>query len=215
MRYIRMVDEGYHARGDDWGDPTYWLEVNADGHAERELQEYPNGNVLSYDRTHDEDLYGGLALMVIDGPDDWVAEYEITQSEFEAKWRAHVPLNRGADQGLKSEVMKHVSLWDRQVVTVTETVGWLVDWFAFAVHDFLDARPAVAEALNSVPAPLIAGMAHRLAGCRRSGGGWHWPPGGPGLPNPGPQVPWRVADPAEAEALEVLVGWLRDRAGNG
>jgi hypothetical protein len=57
-------------------------------------------------------------------------------------------------------------------------------------------------------------MTERLAGCRLTGGGWHWPPAGPGLPNPGPPGPWGIAGQAEAEALEVLAGWLRERAGS-
>lgn len=115
---------------------------------------------------------------------------------------------------LKSDVAKRVSLWDRQVVTATETVGWLLDQFAFAVLDFPDARPAVAEVLDALPAALIFGMAERLGDGRRPRGGWHWPPAGPGLPNPAPQVPRGVvARPAEADALDVLADWLRDRAG--
>jgi hypothetical protein len=96
MRYFSIVSEGYHHPGDNWGDPTYWLEVNADGHAERQLAEYPNGNVLSYDRTHSEDQYDALGIMVIDGDDDWWAPYEITCDAFEAKWRTHAPMNRQA-----------------------------------------------------------------------------------------------------------------------
>jgi hypothetical protein len=98
MRYLRKVDEGYHAPGKSWGDPTYWLEVNADGNAERQLEEYPNGNVLSYDRSHVEDDYGALGIMVIDGDEGWWEPYEITQVEFEVKWRAHTPMNRRAEQ---------------------------------------------------------------------------------------------------------------------
>ena len=52
MRYYRITDEGYHDPDDDWGDPTYWLEINEAGDAERQLEIYPNGNVLIYDRTH-------------------------------------------------------------------------------------------------------------------------------------------------------------------
>src|SRR5581483_4316726 len=88
--------------------------------------------------------------------------------------------------------------------------GWLLDRFALAVQDFPGARPTVAEALDEVPASLISGMAERLAGCRSTGGGWHWPPTGPALLNPG-QGLWGVANSAEAEALDVLSGWLRER----
>jgi hypothetical protein len=98
MRYFRRTDEGHHARGVNWGgDPTYWLEVNERGDAERELQVYPNGNVLRYDRAHPRDEYGGLAVMVVDGDEVvWVA-YEVTREEFEEQWRAHAPPNRGAE----------------------------------------------------------------------------------------------------------------------
>ncbi len=100
MRYFRITDEGYHARGVNWGgDPTYWLEVNVRGDAERELQVYPNGNVLRYDRAHEKDEYGALSIMVIDGDEAFWAPYEITQDEFEEQWRAHPPLNRGAEPG--------------------------------------------------------------------------------------------------------------------
>jgi hypothetical protein len=85
MRYFRIKDEGHHLA--DWGgDPTYWLEVNARGDAERELAVYPNGNVLLYDRAHQKDEYGALSIMVIDGNDEWWAPYEITKHEFEEQW---------------------------------------------------------------------------------------------------------------------------------
>ena len=116
---------------------------------------------------------------------------------------------------LKSDVARVVSLWQREAVTATETVGWLLDHFAFVVRDFPDARSAVAEALAIVPAPLLTGMADRLAKCRLVEGRWHWPPGGSGLPTPGNDQPWGMAGPTEADALDVLGGWLRDRSGNG
>jgi hypothetical protein len=100
MRYFRITDEGYHARGVNWGgDPTYWLEVNDRGDAERELQMYPNGNALCYDRAHAQDEYGALSAMVIDGDAGWWAGYEIDKNDFEEQWRAHSPFNRGAEPG--------------------------------------------------------------------------------------------------------------------
>ena len=85
MRYFRIKDEGHHLA--DWGgDPTYWLEVNERGDAERELAVYPNGNVLRYDRAHEKDEYGALSMMVIDGNDEWWAPYEITKDKFEEQW---------------------------------------------------------------------------------------------------------------------------------
>ena len=94
MRYFKITDEGYHLQ--NWGgDPVYWLEVNGQGHAERQLEKYPNGNVLSYDRTHLEDEYGALAILVIDGDPGFWAPHEITRDEFEHEWRCHCPMNRG------------------------------------------------------------------------------------------------------------------------
>jgi hypothetical protein len=116
---------------------------------------------------------------------------------------------------LKTDVTKRVNLWERQVVTNTETVSWLLDRFAFAVHDFPDSHPAVAEVLAAVPARLIAGMAKRLADCRRTGGGWHWPPAGKGLPTPGPTGPWQAAGPAEAAALDILDNWVAELVASG
>jgi hypothetical protein len=58
MRYFRRVGEGYHAPGVDWGgDPIEWLEVNEHGDAERQLDVYPNGTVLRYDRAYPGDEY--------------------------------------------------------------------------------------------------------------------------------------------------------------
>ena len=94
LRYFRVVDEGYHS-GEYWGEPTYWLEINDRGDAERELQVYPNGNVLRYDRQHDADDYGGLDIMVIDGDEDVWAPHEITKDEFEEQWRTHTRFVRG------------------------------------------------------------------------------------------------------------------------
>src|SRR5579872_6379534 len=95
MRYFRITSESYHAGGVNWGgDPTYWLEVNDLGDADRELQVYPNGRVLRYDRAHNRDEFGALSVMVIDGDEEFWAHYEITRDEFEERWRAHAPLNR-------------------------------------------------------------------------------------------------------------------------
>jgi hypothetical protein len=93
VTHFKIVDEGN--RSTEWGgDPTYWLEVNDDGHAERQIEQYPNGNVISYDRMHDQDEFGALAIMVVDGDETFWRSYEITKDEFENEWRTHLPLNR-------------------------------------------------------------------------------------------------------------------------
>ena len=92
MRYFKITDEGIHK---DWGGtPTYWLEVNESGDAERQIEKYPNGNIISYDKAHPEDIHGALSVMVLDGDLGFWVSYEITKDEFEYEWRIHSPLNR-------------------------------------------------------------------------------------------------------------------------
>jgi hypothetical protein len=93
VTHFKIVDEGN--RSTEWGgDPTYWLEVNDDGHAERQIEQYPNGNVISYDKIQARDEYGALAIMVVDGDETFWRPYQITKDEFENEWHTHVPLNR-------------------------------------------------------------------------------------------------------------------------
>jgi hypothetical protein len=113
---------------------------------------------------------------------------------------------------LKPFVARRVSFFEREMVTAVETSGVLLDRFAFALLDFPSEQPAVNEVLDAVPPVLISGMSARLTRCRIANGGWHWPPGGMGIPNPGPTPPWGVADSTEADALDALAGWLQARA---
>src|SRR5688572_19371150 len=77
VTHFKIVDEGN--RSTEWGgDPTYWLEVNDDGHAERQIEQYPNGNVISYDKIQARDEYGALAIMVVDGDETFWRPYQIT-----------------------------------------------------------------------------------------------------------------------------------------
>ena len=64
---------------------------------------------------------------------------------------------------LAADVARRVSQWDRQVVTSTETVGWLLDRFAFALEDFPAAWSDIAKRMESIPAPLLKDMAVSLA----------------------------------------------------
>jgi hypothetical protein len=88
MRYYRKVDEGPE-QVEAGGDPTYYLEVNERGDAERQVMIYPNGLVRAYDRDHPEDEHGALAIMVVDGGDAWWQPYVVTREEFEDVWRVH------------------------------------------------------------------------------------------------------------------------------
>jgi len=88
MRYYRKVDDGCESV-EGGGDPTYYLEVNDRGDAEREVIIYPNGLVRAYDRDHPEDDHDALAMMVVDGDDDWWRPYSISHEEFEDAWHTH------------------------------------------------------------------------------------------------------------------------------
>lgn len=94
MRYYSKIDEGHLDPEDSGGYPTYWLEINAAGDANRQLIVYPNGKVFSYDELHLQDQFGALAIMVIDGDENWWEPYQITKKEFMDKWNSHLPLNR-------------------------------------------------------------------------------------------------------------------------
>lgn len=76
-RYFKIQGESQHY--DDWGgDPTYWFEINDHGDAIRQIEEYPNGNTLSYDSLHEKDDLGGLCIMVVERGDLFWNEYEIS-----------------------------------------------------------------------------------------------------------------------------------------
>ena len=91
-------------------------------------------------------------------------------------------------ESLNKEIARRVALWHRQLVTVNETAGCLLDHFAFATKDFPDGWPTIVDVLNTVPEPLVAEMWERLTYCRNALGSWRWPPAGMGLPTPGPAV---------------------------
>jgi predicted double-glycine peptidase len=80
----------------DWGrEPTFWLEVNMDGDAVRQVVIFPNGNVLKYDLFHQIDEYDALQQMVVDGDEEWWKEYIISRDEFEQIWNTHTSINYG------------------------------------------------------------------------------------------------------------------------
>lgn len=91
MRYVRREDEGHPSLG---GTAVYWVEVNQEGHAERQIAFHASGKVVSYDRTHTDDKFGALAVMVIDGDAESWRPYLVSRMEFEAVWRGHLPDNR-------------------------------------------------------------------------------------------------------------------------
>ena len=87
LRYFKRVDEANHEFG---GEATYFLEVDEDGDAVRQVELYPNGKVLRYSEAHPQDEWGALSVMVLDTADDW-AEYVISREEFERVWQDTAP----------------------------------------------------------------------------------------------------------------------------
>lgn len=93
MRYFKINSEGLH-QGEWGGFPTDWLEVDEVGNIEREINEYPNGNTLTYDKTHQQDEYGVLTTDNIEPDDNFWKLLEITKDEFEREWNTISPINR-------------------------------------------------------------------------------------------------------------------------
>ncbi len=50
----------------DWGVCTYYLELNDCGEVLKQIQIYANGKLLKYSSLHNEDEFGGLALVTLD-----------------------------------------------------------------------------------------------------------------------------------------------------
>jgi hypothetical protein len=88
MRYFKRVDEGNHSFG---GEATYFLEVDEDGDATRQVEVYPGGQVLRYSASHAQDEHGALAVRPVDGDDEAWAAYAITRDEFERVWKETTP----------------------------------------------------------------------------------------------------------------------------
>jgi hypothetical protein len=112
---------------------------------------------------------------------------------------------------LMPDVARRIDLFHRNIVTITETTSFLLERFAFAIQDFPDARREITDILLSVPVPLIISMRAGLIDCRDLDGFWRWPPGGQGLPTPGPANPWGAANPDESCALDILTAWVGER----
>jgi hypothetical protein len=90
--YKWFWDESFEGDYDQWGTSTYFMEVGTDLYAARQLEVYENGNVLSYDGSHNVDDFGMLCDQRIS--DSNIQEFEISQGEFEEVWQTKTPINR-------------------------------------------------------------------------------------------------------------------------
>lgn len=96
-RYFRRRwEESRGDQFDDWGASVWYFEVDAEGYPLRQVEVYDSGVVLTYDRSHDHDEFGGLGDQPIDADD--FASFEILGEEFDAAW-ARTSLNRDSPGG--------------------------------------------------------------------------------------------------------------------
>ncbi|MFB2645355.1 hypothetical protein ACE09Y_03645 [Raphidiopsis sp. BLCC-F218] len=77
---------------DSWGSSTYFMEIDSDLYAIRQVEVYENGNVLFYDKSHLFDDYGMLCDKRLD--DNNIEEFEISKAEFEEVWQTKKPINQ-------------------------------------------------------------------------------------------------------------------------
>ncbi len=90
--YKWFWDESFSGDYDTWGTSTYFMEIGLDLYANRQIEVYQNGNVLSYDGSHFSDNFGRLCDQKIGDGD--IQEFEISQTEFEQVWDSKIPINR-------------------------------------------------------------------------------------------------------------------------
>ncbi|AFZ23484.1 hypothetical protein Cylst_1182 [Cylindrospermum stagnale PCC 7417] len=90
--YKWFWDEAFGGDYDAWGTSTYFMEIGIDLYANRQLEVYENGNVLSYDGSHHADNFGRLCDQRLGDGD--IQEFEISKAEFEQVWQTKIPINR-------------------------------------------------------------------------------------------------------------------------
>ncbi|GAA0940690.1 class I SAM-dependent methyltransferase [Nonomuraea longicatena] len=108
MRYYRRP--WHEDRSDSyshWGTSVYYLAIDADGFAHRQVVVYATGVVTAYDEDHQEDLYGGLTYYQLAQRDlEEFAPFEISPQEYFAALADLAPMNRPDWSGRKAVVAR-------------------------------------------------------------------------------------------------------------
>jgi hypothetical protein len=117
---------------------------------------------------------------------------------------------------LKAKVAQRVA-WTGEVVTVTESVAWLIDAFIWCIVDHPERVDQIESAMNEVPKSLLVAVQERLAENRRPTGRWSFPLSrGLGTYSDNEAVPpvhdfHREALPGEQEAADLVAEWVSKR----
>ena len=83
--YKRNWEETRGDEYENWGKSIWYLEIDKEGYAMRQIEKYENGKKLKYDLKNIEDEFGGLSDQPIDLEE--FVNLEITKDEFEEQWK--------------------------------------------------------------------------------------------------------------------------------
>jgi hypothetical protein len=117
MFYQKAADQGPYLleASRSWGRFIRYLEFGDDLHAVRHVDQFENGQLLSYDRSHWIDDYGMLADMKYSPrwkTSEWAAT-DITPEEFEKIWcaAARSPIRQGQIASARMSRLGPVPIW--------------------------------------------------------------------------------------------------------
>jgi hypothetical protein len=113
-------------------------------------------------------------------------------------------------ENLKPSIARRLELFRRQVVTESELSSFIFSESAFTLLDNPAGWPEVADALETVPLPILSSVAVQVAAKQLPGGEWEWPPIG-AIGHPAALTTFTRASAAEADVMEELNNWLIER----
>lgn len=110
--YRRPHDESRGDEFDSWGTAVCFFEIDSDGFAVRQLEDYERGPKLRYNEHYPEDAYGGLSsVAVVTESGEW-SGFAISAAEFEACWQ------RNSTDWLRIEIVADIRLFHDSVPAV-------------------------------------------------------------------------------------------------